>query len=112
MCFFLFRVKAQETFWGVYPTWMLVWNAVYLLQAALLLLVGLLHKNKRQSTQGASPGSISPEALTARLWVYPLLAILFYMHALLVFVSLKPARRHPARFYPFGKKLIRSKICC
>jgi len=92
MCFFLFRVQAAEMFRGVYPVWLLVWNLGYLILAVILVWISL----RRQKTMLPSAGNktaleSSSASRTARLWVYPLLAILFYMHALLVFVSVTGA---------------------
>ncbi len=92
MCFFLFRVQAQETFWGVYPPWLLVWNLAYLVLAAALAVTCLHSKtDKVLSALGTSPIGSTSQAKTARLWIIPLLAILFYMHAILLFVSLTGA---------------------
>ena len=75
-------------FWGVYPIWLLVWNWAYLILAVILVWFNF----RRQKTMDLAVGDDLAEEIiyaskTARLWIYPLLAILFYMHALLVFVS-------------------------
>jgi VanZ family protein len=85
MCFHLFRVQADNEFWGIYPTWLWAGNVIFL----LLTFAGLIRyytnlriKKKRQvAKQIAEPG------IEARLWVVPLLVILFYMQALMVLVS-------------------------
>ena len=88
MCFFLFRVQAAEMFRGVYPVCLWVWNLAYLLLAPLLVLLDLRRqKSKDPAAQGAPAEAVLQGSRTARLWVYPLLSILFYMHAMLVFVS-------------------------
>ena len=92
MCYFLFRVQAAEMFWGVYPVWLLVWNLAYLILAVILVGISLRRQKTMVLAAGNSPAEeVSPASITARLWVYPLLAILFYMHALLVFVSVTGA---------------------
>ena len=92
MCFFLFRVQAAEKFWGVYPAWLLVWNLVYLILAVILVWVSLRRQKSMDLAAGDVPADgVSPASRTARLWIYPLLAILFYMHALLIFVSVTGA---------------------
>jgi VanZ family protein len=88
MCYFLFRVQAAEKFWGVYPVWLLVWNLAYLILAPVLIFLDLRRQKSNEAVAGDSPAvEASSASGTARLWIYPLLAILFYMHALLVFVS-------------------------
>jgi VanZ family protein len=92
MCFFLFRVQAQEAFQGVYPAWMLVWNAAYLLLAPILIFLSLRRQKSLHLAAGEMPAEeVTRAARTARLWLYPLLAILFYMHAILVFIALTDA---------------------
>ena len=92
MCYFLFRVQAAEIFWGVYPVWLLVWNVAYMLLAVILVCISLRRqKTMHLAAKDAPAEEVSPASGTARLWVYPLLAILFYMHALIVFVSVTGA---------------------
>jgi len=89
MCFYLFSVQAQETFRGVYPGWLLVWNAAYLLLAPVIAYRSLHRQDK--ALRSDAPANTIPSSLglkTARLWLLPLLVILFYMHAILVFVAL------------------------
>jgi hypothetical protein len=46
-----------------------------------------LQKYHQISETGKVSGQ-RPEGITARLWIFPLLAILFYMHALVIYVSI------------------------
>ena len=88
MCYFLFQVQAAEKYCGVYPIWMWVWNLAYLLLAVILVWFSLQrHKNKELVSRDTPAEEISPVLRTARLWIYPLLVILFYMHAMLAFAS-------------------------
>ncbi len=92
MCFFLFRVQAAEVFRGVYPVWLWVWNWAYLILAVILAGINLrLQKTRLPATDDPFAEEVSHATRTARLWIYPLLVILFYMHALLVFTSLTGA---------------------
>ena len=88
MCAYLFRVQASGKFWGVYPEWLLIWNILYLVLAlAIVVYRSLLHKN-RQVDEDKKDALISPGARTARLWIYPLLVILFYMHSLVIYIAI------------------------
>lgn len=85
MCFHLFRVQADDEFWGIYPTWLWAGNVIFL----LLTVIGLIRyyaqlkkEKKRQSTQ-----QVAATATNARLWVIPLLVMLSYMQMLVVYVS-------------------------
>ena len=92
MCYFLFRVQAAEMFWGVYPVWLLVWNWALSDPGVILVGISLRRQKTMVLAAGNSPAeAVSPASITARLWVYPILAILFYMHSLLVFVSVTGA---------------------
>ena len=85
MCIHLFDVQAQEIFWGVYPLWMLVWNILFVTASLIMTFLYI-----RKQTQNQLPAEERETALrqTARLWVFPVLAILFFMHGIVVFVSL------------------------
>jgi hypothetical protein len=89
MCAFLFRVQASGDFWSVYPPWLWVWNILFLISTPILI---VLHRNALRKTHQITEGNkvyvSSSEVSTARLWVFPLLIILFYAHALVVFVSI------------------------
>jgi hypothetical protein len=89
MCIQLFQVQAAEAFLGVYPLWLLVWNVAYLI--ALPAMLYFLRGQLRQEPQNDSADheeSRHQVAVTTRLWVFPVLTILFYMHAITVFVAL------------------------
>jgi len=88
MCIQLFDVQAQEALWGVYPIWILVWNYLFLL--ATLAIVALEIRNHK-STQHSTNKSEKALRRTAQLWAYLPVGILFFMHALVVYVSLSGA---------------------
>ena len=87
MCSYLFRVQFEGKFWGVYPGWLLLWNYLYVLWVpALAFYRGALPENLR-SAEGEKAPPLPPEAVTARLWIIPLVAILLYMHVLVIYVA-------------------------
>jgi len=86
MCVNLFTVQAAESvFQGVYPGWMLVWNILFLLIVALILNLQRDDIFTGSNLRGATGKQTFS---TARLWLIPVLSILFYMHALVVFVAI------------------------
>jgi hypothetical protein len=89
MCVNLFRVQASGLFWGVYPLWLWIWNVLFLIVTPALIAVhqGAFRKHPRRA-MSEEVAFLSPEAKTARLWIFPLLVILLYMHALVLFVSI------------------------
>jgi hypothetical protein len=89
MCSYLFRVQASGTFSGVYPKWLWTWNVLFLIMTAVMVVFyrGMLQKFHQiaETEMGSDP---RPGTITARLWIYPMLAILFYMHTLVIYVSI------------------------
>jgi len=86
MCVNLFAVQAAESvFQGVYPVWMLIWNILFLVITAMVV-----YLQRDDIFTASNSHSISGEqaSTTARLWLIPALSILFYMHALVVFVAI------------------------
>lgn len=89
MCVYLFQVQAQEAFWGVYPRWLWSLNILFLVLVPLsvfLLRHWIWHKPIIERNSDVDDAN-QAEMKIARLWLLPALAILFYMHALIVFVS-------------------------
>jgi VanZ family protein len=85
MCLYLFRVQADDEFWGIYPTWLWAGNVIFL----LLTFTGLIgyykrlyHEKKRKAAK-----QVAAALREARLWVVPLMVILSYMQILVVYVS-------------------------
>ena len=87
MCVFLFQVQASETFWGVYPAWLLGWNAAFLV---VTLVLGVFLIRRHSHTRKKENGRVDnqPDVQIARLWTIPPLVILFYMHFLIVYLSI------------------------
>jgi len=89
MCAFLFRVQVSSDFWGVYPAWLWIWNILYLVMTPVIVAFYWRNFRKKQLiSEGEKVYVLPPEVNTAQLWIYPLLVILFYMHALVIFVSI------------------------
>jgi hypothetical protein len=89
MCVNLFRVQASGLFWGVYPLWLWIWSLLYLIVTPALIAFyrGTL-RERPDIAVGEEAALLSPEIGTARLWVFPLLVILLYMHVLVLYVSI------------------------
>ena len=88
-CAYLFQVQAEGKFWGVYPSWLLAWNVLYPVSAlAIAIYQGVLHKRRQTAKDAHEEASLLPEERTARLWILPLLVILFYMHTLVIYVAI------------------------
>ncbi|MGB2955057.1 MAG: VanZ family protein [Anaerolineales bacterium] len=88
MCIRLFQVQAGEKFWGIYPVWLWAWSLLFIITASVIVIARFFEQRRIRQTDGSQSGEIvTSEKTTAQLWVYPLLAILFYMHGLLIFLS-------------------------
>jgi hypothetical protein len=90
MCIVLFRVAVTGSFWRVYPLWLWIVNFLYLITTPLILALrrGILHRPAPVRKGKKAAAALSQEMMTARLWIYPLLAILFYMQALVLYISI------------------------
>ncbi len=88
MCVHLFQVQANEVFWGVYPAWLLAWSVLFLVVSPIVLTL-YWRKIRRYSRSIKDPKEISlpSEVKIINLWTIPMLAILFYMHSLLVYLA-------------------------
>ena len=85
MCINLFQVQAMEIFWGIYPPWGLVWNIIFIVA---VIIDGVLYSRK-QRTNLPEKDSISQSLRqTARLWVHPILVILFVMHGIIILTAI------------------------
>ncbi len=81
MCVNLFTVQAAGgVFHGVYPPWLLAWSFFYVISTPLFVYT---HRSIAVTVRSA--------CTTAKLWVYPILSIVYYMHVLLVFVAITAA---------------------
>jgi hypothetical protein len=88
MCTYLFRVQTNGKFWGVYPEWLLIWNILYLLLAPTIAVLWSALQKNHQAAKDQKDSFQSSVMKTARLWIIPLLVILFYMHALVIYVAI------------------------
>jgi hypothetical protein len=90
MCVNLFMVQASGgIFRGVYPEWLLALNILYLVITPVFVFYYRNRIRKNNQIPIDNNDSIGlPEQATAQLWVYPVLVILFYMHLLLVYISI------------------------
>lgn len=75
----LFDVQALEGFQGVYPSWLLAWNALFV----ILTPIALYQRKKSRPTPSVPQGQT-----TARLWVYPILGILLVIHAIVLYAAI------------------------
>jgi hypothetical protein len=85
-CVCLFRVQAALRTVGVYPAWLAVWNALYLIAAPIVAREVLAPPRNVSPPRRQPDPPPDDDDVTARLWLAPLLVILFYMHALAVLV--------------------------
>jgi hypothetical protein len=90
MCINLFVVQAYAgAFWGIYPAWLVIWSVTFVINTPLFV---YLYKNTLQRhSLFLEKDAISievPKMITAQLWIYSPLGILFYMHILLIYVSI------------------------
>jgi hypothetical protein len=89
MCAYLFKVQAAGHFWGIYPVWLWTWNILYLIMApAMIPFYRDALRKYHQNNEAKEDHALPPEVVTARLWIVPLILILFYMQALLLYVSI------------------------
>jgi len=84
---YLFHVQANEGISvNVFPGWLLVWNVFLLINAPLIM---YMYRNVWQNNQGVNSILHDPirrnNLLPVRLWLYPMIIILFYMHLLIVY---------------------------
>ncbi len=80
-CIQLFEVQALERFQGVYPPWLLAWNAIFI----ALTPAALFYQRGRSQPAGGDESVTGRQ--TARLWVYPILGILFVIHAIVLYMA-------------------------
>jgi hypothetical protein len=90
MCIQLFTVQAQGgVFGGVYPEGLLAFNVFYVVSTPLFVYLHrstIKHQNRLQSNEDTPMQKAG--LTTARLWIFPLLTIIFYMHHLIVYVAI------------------------
>ncbi len=87
-CAYLFRVQAAGVFPGVYPDWLLTWNIFYLIASPLAIVIEgkKIHRRNREREK-ASKDPYPAELSIAHLWTVPLLIMIAYMNALVVYLA-------------------------
>lgn len=86
-CVYLFEVKATLTFWGTYPSWLLLWNGLFIVAGLIVICYSALSGEPARSTNHRDSNRID-RTVTARLWTFCPLVILIAMHSLAVFTAL------------------------
>lgn len=79
MCGYLLDVKALQTFWGVYPVWLLVWNGLFIVAGSIVIFYPKLLGKSVHLINDQDP-SRADQTVTARLWILCPLAILVVIH--------------------------------
>ena len=88
-CFTLFQIQANLDFWGVYPIWLWIWIILFLILTPVMIAYHISNSRiYNQIKSNEKVNTLPEEVRTAQLWVFPLLVILFYMHALVFYVSI------------------------
>ena len=85
MCTYLFHVKKDLAFWGVYPIWLMVWNSTFLIFGAAVIVCLWKHGKKEHRIRENS--NLDTNLITARLWVSCPLVILCIIHAHAIFIA-------------------------
>ena len=88
MCSYLFRVQASGVFRGIYPDWLLAWNIFYLVAAPLVIFIHRRKVSADFSVQIPGKAALPAKLRIAQLWTIPMLVIIFYMYALLIYISI------------------------
>jgi len=86
MCVYLLDVKAHQTFWGVYPVWLLGWNGLFMLAGSIVIFYPKLLGELAHSKNDRNPSSPG-QAVTARLWTLCPLVILVVIHGFGVLIA-------------------------
>jgi hypothetical protein len=89
MCGLLFQIQAGMDFWVVYPRWLWIGNIIFLVLTLVMSFSYLASLRKKHPIPAdGKVDLIPPGTAAARCWIFPMLAILFYMHALVMVVSI------------------------
>lgn len=88
MCINLFKVQTDNEFWGIYPTGLWVGNILYLISLPIFMIHYFQKIQGNKTLRDKSLDVKEKVEKDTRLWVIPMLVILFYMQALIVYVSL------------------------
>ena len=85
-CVYLFDVQANLTFRGVYPSWLFVWNGLFMLIGLVVFFHRVLFYRPLQPEEGQVPNPID-HAATARLWTICPLVILMILQGIVVLAA-------------------------
>ncbi|MBT8370308.1 MAG: VanZ family protein [Deltaproteobacteria bacterium] len=87
MCIYLFDVQVEGSFANIYPRWLLTLNGLFTAATAALIVFFCSHRHRPDRPTSTTDVNLSIHHTTALLWVMCPLAILFSMHALVVWVA-------------------------
>jgi hypothetical protein len=89
LCLFLVKVKEYGALWGVYPLWLLAWNGLFLAFTPAAIFSRWRHLRKSsKSRQNQEHSDQHARDITAHLWVFSHLAVLLFIHMLVVFTAI------------------------
>ncbi len=80
-CVYLFQVQSAEAFWGVYPNWLWIQDAL-LAVLSLIALYRLVREHKKALQKPAM------ENRKQEFWLFPILGIILYMKILILYIPL------------------------
>ncbi|MCK4829544.1 VanZ family protein [bacterium] len=90
LCIYLFYVKENKTFWGVYPLWLLGWNNLFV-SLGVAMVFYQWHRLRKKEHRRIEEKELNIKAkvvITAHLWVLSSLVILIVMHAIVMFIAI------------------------
>lgn len=87
MCWYLFDVRTKRIFWSVYPYWLLGLNGIFLALGPVVVFLYWRRFRELSHLKDKENRMFYDEAVTANLWVFSPLTILFVMHTLVLFIA-------------------------
>jgi hypothetical protein len=88
-CVYLFKVHEKGFFGGVYPFWLLAWNALFAALFTAMIFSCCFRYIKGRSMLGIRADAIRPtDHTTGYLWLFPVLSILFVINTVTVIMAL------------------------
>jgi hypothetical protein len=88
ICIFLFKVQHQETFWNVYPRWLLGCSTLFLTSAVAVIAVHGRHSYKHREFSPEGNPLATRSRTTALLWMLCPLSILIILHSAVMWVAI------------------------